>query len=67
MENTIREHRFASNRMTQEELALQAGVSRQTIISIEKGTYNPSVVLALKLSAIFKVSVEELFTVKQNK
>jgi putative transcriptional regulator len=64
--NTIKKHRFASNRMTQEELAIQTGVSRQTIVSIEKGIYNPSVVLALKLSDVFKVPVEELFILKQD-
>lgn len=46
---------------TQEELAEKAGVTRQTIIAIEKGNYTPSVALALKLAKIFKVSVEDLF------
>ena len=47
--------------MTQEELALEAAVTRQTIISIEKGNYVPSVLLALKLAGIFKLPVEEVF------
>lgn len=48
--------------MTQEQLAGKADVSRQTIIAIEKGNYTPSVELALKLSKIFKVPVEDIFT-----
>jgi putative transcriptional regulator len=47
--------------MTQQELAEKAGVTRQTIIAIEKGEFNPSVKLALKISSIFKVKVEEIF------
>ncbi len=48
--------------LTQEELADKASVSRQTIIAIEKGNYTPSVELALKLSKIFKVPVEDIFS-----
>ena len=47
--------------MTQEELAQKVGVTRQTIIAIEKGNYTPSVLLALKLSKVFKLPVEKLF------
>jgi putative transcriptional regulator len=47
---------------TQEGLALQVGVSRQTIIAIEKGTYNPSLELAFKLARTFDLQVEEIFT-----
>lgn len=53
--------------MTQEDLASSAGVTRQTIISIEKGNYTPSVLLALKLSRVFKLPVEDLFTIKYEK
>ena len=49
--------------MTQEELADRVGVTRQTIISIEKGRYNPSVGLALRLAGAFRVSVEDLFQI----
>jgi putative transcriptional regulator len=48
--------------VTQEMLAEAVGVTRQTIIAIEKGNYTPSVALALKLAAFFKTSVEALFT-----
>lgn len=47
---------------TQEELAVAVGVTRQTIISIEKGDYIPSVLLALKLAAHFNCKLEELFS-----
>lgn len=47
--------------MTQEELAERVGVSRQTIISIESGRYNPSIMLAYKLASTFGMQIEELF------
>ncbi len=47
--------------ITQEDLAVAIGVTRQTIISIEKGNYVPSVLLALKIADFFKVPVEEVF------
>ncbi len=49
--------------MTQEALAEVVGVSRQTIIAIEKGNYTPSVLLALKIARSFDVRVEHLFTI----
>ena len=58
--NSVCDHRKRVG-LTQEELADRAGVTRQTIISIEKGNYVPSVLLALKLARCFEVSVEELF------
>ena len=61
----IREHKMAtvSNRdeWTQEGLAKRLGVTRQTVISIEKGTYNPSLLLAFKLSQLFEMTIEEIF------
>ena len=48
--------------LTQEELADKVGVSRQTVIAIEKGNYAPSVLLALKIARTFKLSVEEIFS-----
>ncbi len=47
--------------MTQQDLADRVGVTRQTILSIEKGKYTPSVALALCLAEVFDVSVETLF------
>ncbi len=53
--------------LTQEELAKTVGVSRQTIIAIEKGNYTPSVLLALKIAKFFKKSLEEIFYLKHEK
>jgi len=53
--------------ITQETLAEAVGVTRQTIISIEKGNYTPSVVLALKIAKLFKKSVENIFQIKYEK
>lgn len=58
--NNVYEFRSAK-RMTQEELGHAVGVTRQTIIAIEKGNYTPSVLLALKLGRFFKVPVEDVF------
>lgn len=52
---------------TQEELAQGVGVSRQTIIAIEKGNYIPSLLLGIKIAKFFKKSVEEVFTYKYEK
>ena len=49
--------------MTQEELATAVSVSRQTIIAIERGNYVPSVLLALKIAAVFGVATEVLFSI----
>lgn len=51
---------------TQEELASILGVSRQTIISIEKGKYNPSIILAFKIATHFKSRIEEIFIYKED-
>jgi len=58
--NKLRETRERLG-LTQEKLAEQAGVSRQTVISIEGGRYVPSLELALKLSKLFGCKVEDLF------
>ena len=47
--------------ITQEELAERLEVSRQTISSLESGRYNPSIILAFKIAALFNVSIEEIF------
>lgn len=61
--NHVRRHRRQLHDMTQQELADRVGVTRQTIVSIEKGSYNPSVGLALRLAAAFEVPVEALFEI----
>ena len=60
MKNSIKVERAKKN-ITQADLAKLAKVSRQTINAIESGKYVPSAVLALKLSKVFTVKVEELF------
>ncbi|MBM7695987.1 putative transcriptional regulator [Salimicrobium jeotgali] len=51
--------------MTQQQLADKVSVSSRTIISLEKGKYNPSVLLAYKIAKIFNISIEELFTFEE--
>jgi putative transcriptional regulator len=58
--NEVRRHRVAKG-ITQQELADRVGVTRQTVLSIEKGKYTPSVALALCIAAAFDVRVETLF------
>lgn len=60
MENRLRELREEFS-LTQEELAGKVGVSRQTIISLEKGKYSPSLILAFKLAKVFNLKIEEVF------
>jgi putative transcriptional regulator len=60
--NNIRTLRFMANEMTQQELADKSGVSRQTIVAIEKGKYFPSLELAFRIAHIFKKPLEEIFT-----
>lgn len=60
MENRLREMRSVLG-MTQEDLALRVDVSRQTIISIESGRYNPSILLAYKIALVFGKSIEDVF------
>jgi putative transcriptional regulator len=59
--NNIRTLRFLSNEMTQAELAEQVGVTRQTIIAIEKGRYSPSLEMAFQIARVFDVPLEEVF------
>lgn len=63
MTNTLKVQRAIHN-LTQDELAIAIGVSRQTINSIEKNRYVPSTVLALKLAKVLKVTVHELFSLE---
>ena len=60
LRNSIRKLRFERN-MTQEELALRTGVSRQTIMSIERGQTNPSVLLALKIGVALDAQITDVF------
>jgi len=62
--NKIRTLRFFANEMTQQQLAEKAGVSRQTIISIEAGKYSPSLELAFKISMAFGVEISEVLAMR---
>ena len=64
MKNRIRVER-AEKRITQQELAEQCGVSRQTINAIEAGKFIPSTVLALKIAHTFGKQVEEIFELEE--
>ena len=63
--NHVRRYRFESDDMSQEALANEVGVTRQTIHSIEKGKFVPSTLLALKLARFFGCTVEELFYIEK--
>ena len=65
MKNRVEEFRKQNNEK-QEDLANIVGVSRQTIISIEKGKYNPSILLAFKIASHYKSSIEEIFIYEEN-
>lgn len=64
MKNNIRVER-AKLRMSQQELADKLSVSRQTINAIELGKFNPSTLLALKMSKVFGVSVNDIFSLDE--
>ena len=64
--NEIRKLRFMADEMTQQELADKVGVSRQTIVAIEKGKYSPTLELAFKISAVFEVPLQEVFSYASN-
>ncbi|MBN2291107.1 MAG: helix-turn-helix transcriptional regulator [Pirellulales bacterium] len=61
MKNRIRRLRFDHDEMTQQELAAHVGVTRQTIIALESGRYNPSLILALRIAKTFEEPVENVF------
>jgi len=60
LKNRIKELR-EKYKLTQDELANKVDVSRQTIISLEKGKYNPSIILAHKISQVFELTIEQVF------
>ncbi len=66
MKNKIRYYRHINNEMTQQQLAQKVNVARQTIIAIEKGNFNPSVKLALKIAHVFQIKVDDLFELDED-
>ena len=65
IKNNIRKLRFNAGEMTQQQLADIAGVSRQTIISVESGKYTPSLELAFRIADAFGVPVNQVFEWKE--
>ncbi len=65
MKTILRKYRFENGEMSQQQLADVVSVSRQTIVSIEKGDYAPSVKLALLLAETLEATVEELFVLEE--
>jgi len=60
MKNRLKVYRTMTN-LTQEELAERLGITRQTVIAIEKERYDPSLELSFKMAKFFKVSIEDIF------
>ena len=64
MQNKLKVYR-AMNEITQEQLAKELGVTRQTILAIEKDKYDPSLNLAFKIANYFQVKIEDIFIYKK--
>jgi putative transcriptional regulator len=62
--NNVRKLRFNHDEMTQQQLADKVGVTRQTIVAIEKGNYSPSLELAFRIAIIFSSPLEEVFFIE---
>lgn len=60
--NNIRKLRFLTGEMTQQELSERVGVTRQTLIAIENGKYSPTLELAFRISAVFEVPLNDVFS-----
>lgn len=60
--NNIRRLRFDKDEMTQKQLAEQVGVTRQTIVAIEKSKYSPTLELAFKIAGVFNTKLENVFS-----
>ena len=60
--NHVRRLRFDANEMSQQALADAVGVTRQTIIAIEKNKYSPSLEVAFKIALVFGCSIDEVFS-----
>jgi len=65
LKNNLKRFRFDNEQLTQEKMAEALDVSRQTIIAIESGKFNPSVKLALKMATLFQCQIEDLFHLEE--
>ena len=66
MKNRIKEYRMQF-KMTQQQLSEKVKVSSRTIISLEKGQFSPSLMLAYRIASVFNLTIEELYCLKENK
>ena len=64
--NQVRRLRFGHGEMTQQELAHRCGCTRQTIVAIEKAKYAPSLELAFRITRVFGLSLEDVFTYEED-
>jgi putative transcriptional regulator len=62
VQNNIRTLRFLHGEMTQQELADRIGVTRQTVVAIEKAKYSPSLEVAFRIARVFNTPLEEVFS-----
>lgn len=60
--NEIRRLRFEHGEMTQKELAIKVGVTRQTIVAIENSKYSPTLEVAFKIAGVFQTNIDEVFS-----
>ncbi len=65
MKTNLRRFRFERGELSQQQLAERVGITRQTIVAIERGNYSPSVKLALLLAKTLETSVEQLFELEE--
>lgn len=65
IENSVRKLRFNNNEMTQQELSDLVGVTRQTVVAIEKYKYTPSLELAFKIALAFDKEIQEVFYIEE--
>ena len=65
IKNVVRKLRFNNDEMTQQQLAEAVGVSRQTIVAIEKYKYTPSLDLAFKIALAFDMEIQKVFFINQ--
>jgi putative transcriptional regulator len=65
IENAVRKLRFNNDEMTQQQLAKEVGVSRQTIVAIEKYKYTPSLDLAFRIALAFEMEIQDVFFIHQ--
>ena len=65
IKNAVRKLRFNNDEMTQQQLAEAVGVSRQTIVAIEKYKYTPSLDLAFKIALAFDMEIQNVFFINQ--